>query len=249
MKYLYLLTIIYLTTSSVWSSPVTITQMQQQKLLVFSKTAGYHHQSIAAGNAAIQKLGRENKFDVDLTTNSSLFTDNNLKQYAAVVWLSTTNDVLNSKQRMAFTKYIQAGHGFVGIHSAMDTEYYWPWYNQLLGGYLSSHPARLQNATLNVVDRTHISTKHLPAKWQLNDEWYNYGKTYWNDVHILITIDETSYIGGENGNIHPMSWYREFDGGRSFYTEISHTDVTYQDSMYLQHLLGGIQYAMGIDSN
>jgi uncharacterized protein len=213
------------------------------KVLIFSKTAGYHHNSIAVGIPAIIKLGQENNFDVDTTTNSAKFTYSNLKQYAAVIFLSTTGDVLNDQQQAEFEKYIKAGGGFVGVHAATDTEYNWQWYGNLVGAYFKSHPAQ-QNATFNVVDRNFIATKHLPAEWKRFDELYNF-KWMAPNLHVLITIDEKSYTGGTMGENHPMSWYHEYDGGRAFYTELGHTDESYADPLYLKHLLGGIQYAMG----
>jgi uncharacterized protein len=213
------------------------------RILVFSKTAGFHHASIAVGIPAIIRLGKENDFDVDTTTNSAKFTTGNLKQYAAVVFLSTTGDILNDEQQKAFEGYIHSGGGFVGIHAATDTEYGWPWYGDLVGAYFKSHPKQ-QEATLHVVDRNFVATKHLPAEWKRFDEWYNY-KYIAKGLHVLITIDEKSYTGGENGDFHPMSWYHQYDGGRAFYTELGHTDESYSDPLYLKHLLGGIQYAIG----
>jgi type 1 glutamine amidotransferase len=214
------------------------------KILVFCKTSGFHHNSIAAGIVAIQKLGQENNFAVDTTTDSTKFNEKNLKQYAAVVFLSTTGNVLGDEGQAAFEHYIQSGKGYVGIHAATDTEYDWPWYNKLVGAYFKSHPKQ-QQATLNVVDSSFIATAHLPRVWQRFDEWYNFKSPQWQDVHVLITIDEKSYTGGENGGYHPMSWYHAYDGGRAFYTELGHTDESYQDPLYLKHVLGGIKYAMG----
>lgn len=221
----------------------TVSAKGKAKVLVFSKTAGFHHNSIAVGVPAIIKLGQENNFDVDTTTNAEKFTAVNLKQYAAVIFLSTTGDVLNNTQQTAFEHYIKAGGGFVGVHAATDTEYDWPWYGKLVGAYFKSHPKQ-QEATLNVIDRNFIATKHLPETWKRWDEWYNY-KWIGDDLHVLIKIDEKSYTGGENGDNHPMSWYHDFDGGRAFYTELGHTDESYADPLYLKHLLGGIQYAIG----
>lgn len=218
--------------------------LAKPKVLIFCKTAGFHHNSIAVGVPAIIKLGQENNFDVDTTTNSAKFTVANLKQYAAVIFLSTTGDVLNDEQQKAFQQYIHSGHGFVGVHSATDTEYDWPWYGDLVGAYFKNHPSQQQIATLNVVDRNFIATKHLPAEWKRKDEWYNY-KYIAKGLHVLISIDEKSYTGGENGDNHPMAWYHEYDGGRAFYTELGHTDESYSEPLYLQHLLGGIKYAMG----
>jgi type 1 glutamine amidotransferase len=215
------------------------------KVLVFCKTAGYHHASIAVGVVAIQKLGAENDFDVDSTTDGRKFTIDNLKQYAAVIFLSTTHDVLDDAQQKAFIHYIEAGGGFVGIHAATDCEYNWQWYGNLVGAYFESHPAQ-QEAIINVVDSTNIATKHLPRRWKRFDEWYNF-KWIEPNLHILLTIDESSYKSlNVNTPYHPMAWYHEYDGGRAFYTELGHTDESYSDPLYLQHILGGIKYAMGI---
>jgi len=212
------------------------------KILVFAKTAGFHHESIRAGLPAIQKLGIENNFAVDTTTNSALFTAVNLKQYAAVVFLNTTGDVLNDQQQTAFEQYIRGGGGFVGVHAASDTEYGWPWYGRLVGAYFVNHPKQ-QVATLNVTDRKSIATRHLPEKWTRKDEWYNF-KDIQPDLKVLVTLDEHTYTGGINGDAHPMAWYRDFEGGRSFYTGLGHVDDSYTDPLFLKHLLGGIQYAM-----
>ncbi|MDB5015710.1 MAG: Trehalose utilization [Mucilaginibacter sp.] len=220
-----------------------LTVTAKQKILIFSKTAGFHHASIPAGIAAVTKLGQENNFDVDTTTDSKKFTYDNLKKYAAVMFLNTTGDVLNDQQQGEFEKYIHAGGGFVGVHAATDTEYDWPWYGNLVGAYFKSHPAQ-QSAMFHVVDRNFIATKHLPADWKRFDELYNF-KWMAPNLHILITIDEKSYTGGTMGDNHPMSWYHDYDGGRAFYTELGHTDESYSDPLYLGHLLGGIKYAMG----
>lgn len=213
------------------------------RILVFAKTLGYHHASIANGLVAIQKLGKENSFLVDTTTDASFFTDNKLKQYAAVVFLSTTGDVLNTNQQAAFERFIRDGGGFAGIHSAADTEYDWPWYNELLGAYFLSHPAQ-QTAVVVVKDKTHISTSMLPDRWQRYDEWYNF-KSIKPDIHVLATLDETTYQGGVNGANHPIAWYHEVGCGRSWYTGMGHTKASYSETLFLQHLLEGIKYAIG----
>lgn len=219
---------------------------KNKKILVFCKTAGFHHDAIPEGIAAIQKMGAENKFDVDTTVDAGKFTDANLKQYNAVVFLSTTGDVLNSDQQAAFERYMKNGGNFVGVHAATDTEYDWPWYGDLVGAYFRSHPAQ-QMATIKVTDRDHIATKHLPAEWKRKDEWYNF-KYLAKDLNVLLYIDETSYDPGDGkmGDKHPMAWYHEYEGGRAFYTELGHTKESYAEPLYLQHLLGGIKYALGM---
>lgn len=213
------------------------------RILVFAKTAAFRHSSIPNGKAAILKLGQENGFTVDTTENPEYISEDSLKNYSAVIFLQTTGDMLNNYQEADFERYIQAGGGYMGIHAASDAEYDWGWYGRLVGGYFESHPQQ-QEATLNIVDQTHGSTKHLPKEWKRKDEWYNFKKLN-PDVKVLIKIDEKSYEGGKNGDNHPMAWYHEYDGGRAFYTELGHTEESYADDNYLKHLLGGIQYAMG----
>ncbi|KAA9353909.1 ThuA domain-containing protein [Larkinella humicola] len=221
----------------------TTTANAKDAILVFSKTAGFRHKSIEVGKMSIVKLGQENGFSVDTTENAALFTPENLKKYKAVVFLSTTGDILNAEQQAAFEQYIKKGGGFVGIHAAADTEYEWPWYNQLVGAYFLSHPKQ-QNAEIEIVDKKHLSTKALPDRWKRYDEWYNY-KSIVPGLKILGKLDEKTYEGGKNGDNHPFIWYREFDGGRSFYTGGGHTDESYSDAQFLTHILGGIKYAMG----
>ena len=214
------------------------------RVLVFSKTAGFHHASIPAGVAAVQKLGRENGFDVDTTKNAAILNEDSLKKYAAVVFLNTTGNVLDYRQEAAFERYIQSGGGFVGVHAATDTEYDWGWYGRLVGAYFNGHP-KPQQAKFIIQDRKFPATQFFTdTVWQRTDELYNYKKLN-PAIHVLITIDESSYEGGTNGAFHPMSWYHEYDGGRAFYTELGHTDESYTEVNYLKHLLGGIQYAIG----
>jgi type 1 glutamine amidotransferase len=221
---------------------------KQKRVLVFSKTTGFRHTAaIAAGKIKIPLLGVKNNFAVDTTENADVFTADNLKKYAAVVFLCTTGDVLNEAQQQAFQQYIRSGGGFVGLHSAADTEYDWPWYGELNGAYFKSHPKQ-QEAVFNIVDANHIATAHLPAVWKRFDELYNF-KWIGTDLHILVTIDENSYSGGANGENHPMAWYHNFDGGRAFYTALGHDNKSYDDPLYLQHVLGAIQYAMGAAPN
>src|ERR1041384_4782797 len=143
------------------------------KVLVFSATAGFRHPSITNGIAAIQALGATNNFTVDATEDATWFTDANLAQYKAVIFLCTTGDILDPNQQAAFERYIAAGGGFAGIHSATDTEYSWPWYGGLVGAYFSSHPSVVPS-TIKVADATSPSTASLPKRWVRTDEWYNF---------------------------------------------------------------------------
>jgi cytochrome c len=223
------------------------TKIKETRILIFSKTAGYRHESIPTGIEAIKRLGLKHHFIVDTTENASAFNKENLKQYAAVIFLNTTGDVLNPEQQNDFEQYIKAGGGYVGIHAAADTEYDWPWYGKLSGAYFAGHPKNpnVQKGMFYVLDKKHPSTRSLPKKWERSDEFYNF-KQISLEIKVLIMVDEKSYHGGTNGDNHPMSWYHEFDGGRSFYTNMGHTGETFSEPLFLKHLLGGIQYAAGI---
>ncbi|MBB2914603.1 glucose/arabinose dehydrogenase/PKD repeat protein [Streptosporangium becharense] len=209
-------------------------------VLVFSRTAGFRHDSIPAGIQAIKDLG----FTVTATEDPGAFTPANLAGYKAVVFLNTTGDVLDAAQQTAFEGYIKSGGGYVGIHAAADTEYGWPWYGNLVGAWFASHPA-VQKATVKVEDRAHPATAHLGATWERTDEWYDYKTNARTHAHVLATLDESTYSGGKMGADHPIAWCKPYDGGRSFYTGGGHTPASFAEPEFREHLLGGINFAMG----
>jgi type 1 glutamine amidotransferase len=211
------------------------------KVLVFSKTAGFRHDSIPAGIAAVRQLGTQNGFVVDATEDAAAFTTSNLAQYQVVIWLSTTGDVLNATQQTAFESYVNGGGGYVGVHAAADTEYDWAWYGGCCGAYFLSHPAQ-QQASVIVEDRTTDSTAHLPATWSRFDEWYNYRTNPRGAVSVLMRLDESSYSGGTMGD-HPITWWHDVGSGRAWYTGLGHTIESYSDPLYTRMLLGGIRIA------
>ena len=221
-----------------------VTSSHHFDVLVFSKTAGFRHSSIAAGIAAITQLGVQHNFGVFATEDAAVFNDADLAAYQCVVFLNTTGDILNNDQQAAFERYIQGGNGFVGIHSAADTEYGWSWYGSLVGAYFESHPA-VQSATVKVADVHHPSTRHLPKRWERTDEWYNFNINPRGTVHVLATVDENTYSGGQDGFDHPIAWCHEFDGGRAWYTGGGHTEGAYSEPLFLAHILGGILFAAG----
>ncbi|MEV4300851.1 ThuA domain-containing protein [Microbispora rosea] len=217
------------------------------KVLVFSKTTGFRHDSIPEGIAAVQKLGQDNNFAVDTTEDSTQFTDANLAQYQAVVFMSTTGDPLGTQdQKDAFQRYIEKGGGFVGVHAAADSGYNWAWYGKLVGAYFKQHPA-IQQATVKVEDPAHPSTKDLPTTWSRTDEWYDYQTNPRGTVHVLTSLDEKSYSGGTMGADHPNTWCQDYDGGRSWYTGLGHQKENYSEANFLKLLLGGIKTAAGAE--
>ena len=215
-------------------------------VLVFSKTEGFRHASIEDGKQALLKMAKSKGFSVDTTEDASFFQQKTLENYNVVVFLNTTGDVFNDAQQLEFNRWIQAGGGFVGIHSATDTEYDWPWFGQLVGAYFNGHPnnPNVRNAKIQVVDQNHASTSMLPATWQRDDEWYNY-KNINPQMKVLLNLDEESYEGGTNGEKHPIAWYHHFDGGRAWYTGLGHTSESFTEPLFLDHLWGGIEFAAG----
>ena len=238
-----------------------------ENVLVFSETAGFRHDSIDEGIAAIQALGTANDFEVDATEDSTQFNPTNLAQYDAVVFLSTTGDVLTNDQQEAFEAYVRAGGGFVGIHAAADTEYTWPWYGEAIGGYFRNHPPGTPTATVNIEDTNEPSTDGLPNPWVRTDEWYNYqsfetpsvnggGDDYSvrnSGVKVLATMNEGTYDEDDGtdevNDDHPIAWCSEFDGGIVWYTGLGHTAESFGTAAgnIRQHILGGLQTVTGAE--
>jgi type 1 glutamine amidotransferase len=220
---------------------------QERSILVFSKTAAYRHASIAPGVAALSARATEAGVGLDATEDAAAFTPENLARYGAVVFLSTTGDVLGPAQEEALEGFIHAGGGFVGIHSASDTEYDWPWYGELVGAYFDGHPPGIHGATLHVANADHPATESLPDPWMRVDEWYDL-RDMQQGVSVLLEIDETSYKSPDESpepEPRPIAWYREFDGGRTFYTALGHTSESYADVRFLDHVWGGVTWVLG----
>ncbi len=241
MKYLFgLLVSVFLLCSS------SCSEKGKLKVLVFSKTEGFRHESIPAGIKMFKEFGNTHEFEIEATENANAFTDKNLQNYKVVVFLNTTGDVLNNEQQYEFRRFIQAGGGFLGIHAAADTEYSWPWYGQLVGGYFNGHPnnPNVRDASIDKTENAHSSTAHLPDRWDRTDEWYNY-KSLNPNMTVVLNLDESSYEGGTNGASHPIAWYHEIEGGRSYYSGGGHTDESYTDANFVQHILSALEWTMG----
>ncbi|MFB2118225.1 ThuA domain-containing protein [Parapedobacter sp. 2B3] len=213
-----------------------------EKVLIFTKTLDYRHESTEVSIVAISKLCEQNGILVDATEDSEWFRPEKLREYAAVIFLNSSGDVFNDAQQDAFRNYIRGGGGFVGIHGASTTEYAWDWFGRFVGAYFAGHPEP-QPATLIVHDTTHISTCKLPRKWTHFEEWYNF-RWVDQDFNLLLTVDESTYHGGHHPDHHPISWYKPFEGGRMFYTALGHGEECYADKHFLEHILGGILYAI-----
>ncbi|MGX9919151.1 ThuA domain-containing protein [Streptomyces sp. NPDC002248] len=215
-----------------------------KRVLVFSKTAGFRHDSIPEGIKALKELGAESGITVDATEEAGQFTKNNLAKYDAVAFLSTTGDVLDADQQAAFEAYVKGGGGYMGVHAAADTEYDWKFYGGLVGAYFDSHP-QIQEATVRAEGHDHPATESLKDAWQHTDEWYNYRTNPRSQAKVLATVDETSYSGGNMKGDHPIAWCQPYEGGRAFYTGLGHTKESYAEADFRAHLLGGMKYATG----
>jgi type 1 glutamine amidotransferase len=218
-------------------------------VLVFSKTLMFRHASITNGIVAIKKLGGENHFHVDATEDASWFTPANLAKYKVVIFLSTSGDILNDEQQAAFREYLERGGGLVGIHAAVAgdvaTEGGWPWYGEALCAQFTNHSAIVE-ATIDIEDFQNPSTAGLPKRWMRTDEWYNFIESPRGKVRVLASLDERTYTGGTMGGDHPIAWCKRIGQGRLWYTALGHTEVSFTEPLFLQHLLGGIQLAAGV---
>jgi type 1 glutamine amidotransferase len=214
-------------------------------ILIFSKTAEFRHDSIPAAQAALRQLAGEHGWRADFTEDSAEFTYERLARYDAVIFLLTTGDILDATQQAAFERYIRTGGGFVGVHSASDTEYSWAWYDGLVGAHNNqkNKHSGVVTATLRVIDHANPSTAALPDRWIRTDEWYNFATNPRPQVHVLMTVDESTYAGGTMGADHPIAWCHEYEGGRAWYTALGHTIESYHEPLFLSHLWGGVEYA------
>ncbi|MET0392525.1 MAG: ThuA domain-containing protein [Chitinophagaceae bacterium] len=224
---------------------------KQFKVLLFTKTNGFHHESIHEGVDAIRALAAQHYFDVEWHEDPTRFNDKFLEQFRVIIFLNTTGDILNAEQQQAFEKFIRAGKGFVGIHSASDTEYDWDWYTKLVGHMFVIHPA-IQTAKLKIVNKDFPGLQGFSDGQLWTDEWYEFSAAKTAGLNYILAVDETTYNAkvqwgekkGEGmGSFHPLAWYHDYDGGRAFYTALGHVSANYSDPAFLNHLYGGIYWA------
>ena len=223
-------------------------EMTPFPVLVFSRTLGYRHASITNGIVALRELGSQNGFTIDATEDPNVFAATNLARYAAVVFLSATGDVLNSEQESAFKSYVLGGGGFVGIHGAafgpLACEDQWGWYGELFCCAFKNHSAVVPGV-IHLEDAAHPANAGFPPRWERTEEWYNFTGTPRGCARVLATVDETTYRGGSMGQDHPVAWCRQVGQGRMWYTAMGHTESSFEEPLFRQHLLGGILVAAG----
>lgn len=211
-------------------------------VLLFTKTAGYHHASIADAVPALQTRCGELGWPVQHSNDATIFSESGLAEFDVVVFLLTSGDVLDTGQQAALRTFVQSGGGWVGVHSASDTEYDWAWFGVLVAAHFAGHTGN-QNADLIVELPDHPAAAHLPPVWVRYDEWYSFDKNPRDDVDVILSLDESSYNpSGLAMGDHPIAWSHEYDGGRAFYTAGGHTSESYADPAFLQHITGGIEW-------
>ncbi|GAA4427710.1 hypothetical protein GCM10023169_28000 [Georgenia halophila] len=214
--------------------------MTSSTVLVFTRTTGYRHDSIPAGVEAVRALAADDGLSVDHTEDPSVFTADRLRGYRAVVWLSASGNILDEDQRRAFGDWLASGGTYAGIHAASTAERAWPEYEQIVGARFTQHPP-VQTATVHVEDAAHPSTTDLPSVWEHTDEWYDFEVNPRGRVRVLLTVDESTYDGGQMGQDHPLAWTTELGSGRGWYTALGHGSELYEDPTFLTHLRGGLR--------
>lgn len=233
--------------------------MASPKILIYSATAGYRHDSIPTAITALQNLGSQHGIQFDQTEERSKFEDTFLSQFDALLFLHNSGEVLDQSGKDALQRYLDLGGNFIGIHGASACLFTSDFYNKTLGALFDYHPP-LTNATVVVEDANHPSTSHLPTRWDVEDEMYNFRSDPRTvGAVVLLSADETSYIDNgtrthDQGSPHPLAWYQERLAGvtstdlplvgRSWYTSLGHLNQTWQDDTFLAHILGGIQWTL-----
>lgn len=240
---MFVRTIVLLIISNLLSNAASA-QKQFRALLVTS-TRGWHHESLHYGVVALKEMGTKHHFDVELLQDPKGFTDRNLKQFHVVIFLNTTGDIFDTAQQGVMERFIRSGKGFVGIHSASDTEYDWPWYTKLVGRMFVAHP-QIQTAKLVVTDTSFPGQQGFANGRLWTEEWYEFTPEKVSGLNYILAVDETTYKPKERtrgSTTHPVAWYHEFDGGRSFYTALGHVPTNFSNSDFLEHVYAGILYA------
>jgi type 1 glutamine amidotransferase len=212
-----------------------------ERVLVFTHTAKFRHDSIPTAVSTLRLLAERERLTVDQSENPADFNDANLARYRVVVFANTTGDVLDAAQQQAMQAFIRGGGGFMGVHSAADTEYEWPWYGQLVGAYFRNHPEGLQFSRV----QPERDGKAQGNAWPVRDELYNYRSNPRPAVQVIATVDERLYQGGTMGADHPIAWCHAFDGGRSWYTGLGHDAALYRNRDFQAQLRQGLLYAAG----
>lgn len=216
---------------------------EPQRILLFTRTTGFRHDSIPEAVRAVRELAQARGLEVEHTEDPTQFTAPNLKRFRVIAFLNTSGDVLPEReQEQAFEQWLESGGRFLGVHAATDTEFNWPWYGRMIGAYFAGHP-RIQPAVQVVVDPTHPATAHLPARWLRTDEWYNF-RSFEPDIKVILRLDTSTYQGSRHGETHASAWCKPVGKGKMFYTAGGHTKESYAEPEFRAHLAGALQWLL-----
>jgi uncharacterized protein len=217
-------------------------------ILVFSKTEQYRHESISSGIKMLYDQSTVQNWIITATEDPRVFNDSFLSLFDVAVFLNPGGHVMEKEQQAAFEKFIRSGKGFVGIHAAAAFEYDWTWYGKLNGGHFSTHPPA-QIATVIIEERNHPAMKPFAnmKTYTVFDEWYSFRQNPRENVNVLITLDESTITKSSNDSWrmgdHPLVWWHEFEGSRSFYSGFGHTHEVFQNPIMIEHFSEAINWA------
>jgi glucose/arabinose dehydrogenase/type 1 glutamine amidotransferase/regulation of enolase protein 1 (concanavalin A-like superfamily) len=223
-------------------------------VLIFTKTTAFRHtEAITQGVPVLEAAFAEAGISSEHTEDSSIFNDQDLSHFDAIVMFQASGDPWTADEKAALERYQQAGGGIVAIHNAADMRGNYTWWDELIGSLMPGHAATGTSpgltGTVRIEDQTHASTSHLPPRWDRADEWYNFSTNVRGTAHVLATMDETTYDPGSNamGYDHPISWCKPYDGGRAWVTAMGHFGAHYtEEPDFIQHIVGGVEWAAGL---
>jgi hypothetical protein len=219
------------------------------KLLYMTLSMGYHHSSVDLSKQIVKEIGEKSgAFETTVTEDVSAFTKDNLKNYDAVMFYTTGELPMTDEEKSAFAGFIRSGHGFIGVHSAIDTFYTWSTYGDIIGGWFNLHPWH-QLVTIDVVDPNSKLVASLGQNFQIKDEIYQVSDFKVDTSHVLLRLDPKS-VSLQKENVRtryygwPVAWTRKFGKGRIYYNSLGHEEAVWQDPRYQEMLLNGIRWAM-----
>jgi uncharacterized protein len=232
----------------------------QFSLLVLALPTRYHYEYIPVAHESFERLAKLHAFELTWSQQAHVM-EGDLSRYAAIVFLNSSGEELNERQREGVERYMRAGGNAVVVHRAIiSSPGVWPWYEKLVGRSFRIHPM-LQSAVVNKADPSFPAAFALPEHWIWSDEWYEFTNPHQVTVNPVLTVDERSYdpkriwpgqVAHGMGADHPVSWYHAHEKGRVFVTALGHNAEMYKDPQYLGHLWGGIYWSAtgrGIQKN
>ncbi len=237
-------------------------QIHLKHVLVIGQTKGFEHDSVPAAMAAVYELGHESGlWDTTMRTDTELITKKDLKNNAknlgyfdVLVFASTTGELeLDDSQKQDMMSFIKEdGKGFVGIHAALDTNYKWPEYGEMIGGWFDQHPWMTFNAPIVTEDPNFPAVRHFPHAFTKFDEIYQPKEWSRDKVNVLLSLDASKLDYANNPRIHrtdhdfAVAWSKMYGKGRVFYSTLGHTEESWEDPDIRKMYFEAIKWALGM---